>query len=153
VIPVFLYKWIAVGAVILLLGIAVKVQTVRLDNAKAETAQVQAKFDLFVAKVKQEGEAQIAKNKEIVSQQQRVNNETVKSADARVATIMDRYKRLLNAGTSSGPGSVPSVPDTAKPVDDTARNQRLAEVLRAAELQSAQLIELQDWVKAQDAVK
>ncbi len=55
-IPVFAYKWITIGGVILLLGGAVLVQSARLDTCKAEHAK-------FVAEVKAVGDAQNAATK------------------------------------------------------------------------------------------
>jgi len=45
-IPIFAYKWLAIGGVILLLGAAVWGQSSRLENCKKEYAE-------FVAKVKE----------------------------------------------------------------------------------------------------
>ncbi len=146
-----LTNWRVWGALALgILVLAVTVQTKRLHSAQAQVVAVQARFDVFVEQTKALGEAQIAKNKEIVANQERTNRETVKSANARVVDILDRYKRLLNSPAGASSGSLPAVPDTARPTDDTARDQRLLEVLRAADLQTGQLIEIQNWIKAQD---
>lgn len=113
----------------------------------AQRIEVQAAYDVFKSGVEQLGKAQIERNKVIAITQEKVNRETVKSADARVNSILDRYNRLLNKPSDPGRGNVSSVPDTARPATDAARDSRLLEVLRAADLQTGQLIELQDWVK------
>lgn len=140
-------KWTWIALAVAALGLTVGVQTYRLHASQARVEAVQTAFDTFKGAVEALGQAQEAKNKEIVAQQERTNRETVRSADARVAGILDRYKRLLNQPVSAGSGPVPAVPDTARPIDDAARDQRLLEVLRAADLQTGQLIELQNWVQ------
>ncbi len=119
-------------------------------NEHTERVKVEAAFELFKAEVEQVGRAQEAKTKATIANQERISNETKKSADARVAGILDRYKRMLNTDKgNSGSGQLPAVPDTTRPVDDSARDQRLLEVLRAADLQTGTLIDLQNWVKSQ----
>ena len=112
----------------------------------ATRIQIQAEYDGFKSSVAALGEAQIKHNKEIAANQEKVNRETVKSADARVNSILDRYRMLAQqSGTRSG--SVPPDAAAPKPVDDPARNAELLAILRQADLQTGQLIELQDWVR------
>ena len=108
--------------------------------------QVQAAYDVFKASVEAVGKAQEAKNKQLIANQEKVNRETVKSADARVNSILDRYRLLAQQIGSRGG---PAAPDAAapKPVDDSARNDELIRLLRQAEVQTAQLVELQDWIR------
>jgi len=108
--------------------------------------QIQAAYDVFKAGVEQLGEAQIKRNKELAANQEKVNRETVKSADARVNSILDRYRLLASKSGSSG-GILPPSAAAPAPVDDTARNDELLRLLRQADLQTGQLIELQEWVR------
>ena len=94
------------------------------------------------------GKAQAARNRETIAKQQKATNESAKSYQSRLDAINFAYSRLRDEKAKSSGGSMPSVPDTARPVDDTARDQRLLEVLRAADQQTATLIELQGWVRA-----
>lgn len=142
---------IAILALLAGLSGAVAIQTKRLHASQSETAAVQAQFSVFVAQTKAIGEKAQADAEAKIADQKRINDETVKSYDARIGAVLDRYNKLLNkpALASAGSGAMPAVPDTASPVDDTARDQRLLEVLRAADLQTSQLIQLQEWIKAQ----
>lgn len=140
-------KWLWIALALAALTLAVTVQTKRLHSAQAQVVAVQARFDVFVEQTKAIGEAQIAKNKEAAAKQERNDRESKKSADARVAAILDRYNRLLNRPAGSGGGSLPPIPSTSRPTDDAARDQRILEVLRAADLQTATLIELQEWIR------
>ena len=68
------------------------------DRIRAEDA-----YRGLEASVEALGQAQAARNKEIAKQQEQVNRETVKSADARVNSILDRY-RLLASKSGAMPG-------------------------------------------------
>ena len=89
-IPVFAYKWIAIGATILILGLALWVQTVRLDAAKAEYAG-------FVAKTDAIGKAQEAAAK-IKDAENKTRMEKANADNARarrdLAGLYDAYGRL-----------------------------------------------------------
>lgn len=93
------------------------------------------------------GTAQAARNRETIAKQQKVSSESAKSYETRLALINDAYARMRYQKAKSGGSPMPAIPDTARPVDDTARDQRLLEVLRAADQQTATLIELQGWIK------
>lgn len=118
-----------------------------LKNEHARYVALRADFDNFKARVERLGQEQQERNRVVIANQERASRETAKNYDARVNAVLDRYKRLLNA-SSAGSRDVPAIPATTEPADDTARRERLAAVLRAAELQSAQLIELQEFVRA-----
>ncbi len=144
--PLLAKFWFVIPIALLCLSTAYYKHSATSEHAKG--VEIQASYDNFKARVDQLGKAQEEQNKVTVANQQRITNEAAKAADARVAAVMDRYRRLLNAPANPGSGSLPPVPDTARPVDDSARDQRLLEVLRAADLQTGQLIELQEWIKA-----
>ena len=112
----------------------------------AQRIQIAAEYQSFISQVDALGKAQEARNRETLAQQEKVNRETVKSADARVTSILDRY-RLLAQQTNTRGGSVPPDAAAPKPVNDPARDAELLTVLRQAEIQTGQLIELQGWIK------
>ncbi len=111
-----------------------------------QRVQVQAAYDVFKASVEQLGRAQEAKNKQIAANQEKTNRESAKSADARVTAVLDRY-RMLAQQSNTRSGSLPPDAAAPKPTDDSARNAELLALLRQADLQTGQLIELQRWVR------
>lgn len=122
---------------IFILSIGLKVQTARVHSWEQ-------KYELFVAQTKAAGEAQQAKTKAAIAESERISKEKAKAYEASIADIRSKYNRLR---ASPGSGAVSSVPETARPVDDAARDQRLLDVLRHAEEQAEQLMQLQNWVK------
>lgn len=102
----------------------------------------------YKATVEALGQAQAQRNRETIAQQQKVSNESAKSYQSRLDLINAEYARLRDEKAGSSRGNLPAIPDTARPTDDTARDQRLLEVLRAADQQTATLIELQGWIRA-----
>jgi hypothetical protein len=127
-----------------------------LDCVRAEQATqraIQAKFDAFVSDHKRLGlEAQKRAEAEKERQAQ-VNRERTAGYEKRLASINDAYRRLRDGRADTRGGGLSSVPDATRPPDDTARDQRLLEVLRNADEQTARLIELQRWVGEQAKVK
>ena len=109
--------------------------------------EVQVEFDRFKSDVAKAGAEAKAKADAEKLRQARVNQERVKGYEKRLADVNSRYQRLLSDNSASS--RVPTVPDTARPGDDAARDKRLLEVLRHADEQTAQLIELQEWVREQ----
>ena len=79
VIPVFLYKWIGIGVVMLVLGLAVWVQTERLDAVKAEYAGFVAKAEAIGRE--QEAAAKI-KDAENKAKQEKANAENARTKSA-----------------------------------------------------------------------
>ena len=100
-IPPFLYKWLAIGGVILLLGAAVWIQTGRLDTCKTEHAA-------FVAQVKAVGDAQEAAAK-IKDAQNVTRMETANAENARTRAALTT---ALNGLRHSNPRGV-TVPAAA----------------------------------------
>jgi len=127
-IPPFLYKWIAIGAVILALGAAVWVQTERLDTVKKEYAD-------FVAKIKALGEAQevIAKAKDAENQKAKERaDEQNRKAKRDLAGLYDAYGKLLD--TNSRLSQLPEVPPgSPSPADITFDRASLDRGLAAAD--------------------
>lgn len=137
-----LWGYVTLGGVVLLLGlgVALKVQTSRLDACKHEYAA-------FVAQTKAAGEAQEKKTQETIARQKRDADEAEKRSLRAVADIRGKYDRLRNASARSS--VLPAIPDTGPVADATARDSRLLEVLRIAEEQTRRLEELQGWVRTQ----
>ena len=133
------YVVLGLATVVLMLSIALKVQTARLDSAKAEYAA-------FVQKTRLIGEEQERRTKETIAQQKRKSDDRIKSLENRLTTTRRDFDRLRN-GTSSG--QLPAVPETARSVDDSARDKQLLGVLQHAQEQADRLIELQEWVRQQ----
>jgi len=144
------YAALAAGVVILGLSVALKWQTSRLESAQIAKAQVEGEYLAFKTGVERLGREAEAKAKATVAKQEKINHDRYNALRGRYADIAARYDRLRqSAGIGSGSRPMPAVPDTARPTDDSARDSRLLEVLRGADQQTATLIELQEWVKAQ----
>ncbi len=127
-IPVFAYKWIAIGAVILLLGIGLKIQTARLDSVKKEYAA-------FQAQVKAVGDAQEAatklKDAENQTRMEKANAQNLR-AKRDLAGVYDAYRKLRESRASSG--DVPSAPTFAPSADRTTfDSQELVGAIRVLE--------------------
>ena len=157
-IPSFLYKWIAIGAVILLLGIGLKIQTARLDAVKKEYAE-------FVAKVKAIGEAQEAKNKAEEEQRNTISKRKEVDYGKRIKDLSAKYadaRRLLDANSGSsqvGPlsaaASIISCPD--RQADTAGRLERLESgvlaILERGDKAIERTIACKGWLDEQTAVK
>ena len=115
-IPVFLYKWIAIGATILILGLAVWVQTARLDAAKAEYAG-------FVAKTDAIGKAQEAAAK-IKDAQNVTRMETANAENARTRGALNialNSLRLANSGRGNLSAPAPTAASPTRTCFDPAK--------------------------------
>jgi hypothetical protein len=123
-------------------------QSSRADSAIEERARVEGEFNQFKTGVRRAGEKQLAENAEKLKKEKRIADERYNSLLARYNAIDAKFNGMRDNGNSGG-RPVSSVPETARPVDDSARDSRLLEVLRHAEKQTAQLIELQEWVRQQ----
>ena len=139
------WVWVAVALGVLTLGITL--QTHRLNSAQARVVEIQAKYNLFVESVRQAGEAQIAKNKEMVAKQEKANAQASKSYESRLATINAEYARLRDSKAGSGQRPMPPAADAPKPVTNTAVNDELLAVLREAETNTLKLLEIQSWLR------
>jgi len=119
-------------------------------KASEDLARVEGEYSAFREGVRKVGEEQEAKNKETLAQRERINATALKTLQNRYSDLDARYGRLRkSAGINSNGGILPPVPDPTRPTDDSARDQRLLEILRHADQQTAQLIELQNWVSQQ----
>lgn len=134
------------GYVILGISIALALSLVALKVQSSRLEAAQARYETFVAKTKATGEEQERKTKETIAQQKRKSDDRIKSLETRLTTTRRDFDRLRN-GTSSG--QLPAVPETARSVDDVARDKQLLGVLQHAQEQADRLIELQEWVRSQ----
>ena len=113
-------------------------------------ATIQGQYDAFKTGVEDAGKKAEADRMKEIARQKGVNDASEKSLQTRIAAANARADRLCkSAGASAGCRSLPAVPDTTRPTDDSASDQRLLEVLRHAQGQSDTLIELQEWVRKQ----
>ena len=121
-----------------------------LGNAQEALATVRGEYSAFRTGVERIGRDQEARNKETAAKQEKISHERYKSLQDRYSALDARYRGLRDsAGSGAGSSPMPAVPDTARPVDDSARDTRLLEVLRSSDRQTAQLIELQNWIRSQ----
>jgi hypothetical protein len=146
-----IYIMIGGAVVIGVMGIALKVQSARLESEKAEHAATTAKFEAFVSDTKRIGlEAQKKADAEKI-RQKGVSDATIKTLESRIAATRAQFAKLRDGRTDPGQRDLPAVPVAAKPVDDTARDNQLRAVLQHAQEQTDRLIEIQGWVTEQAA--
>ena len=120
------------------------------NGALKEKARIEGEYEAFKEGTRKLGEEAEARNKKTLNERERIANERIKSLGARAAVSAARADRLCkSAGLSAGCSALPAIPSTTRPVDDSAHNQRLVELLRHAQAVTDQLIELQLWVAAQ----
>src|SRR3989304_3056715 len=98
------------------------------NGALKEKARVQGEYEAFKEETRRLGEAAEKRNQQTLAERERIANE-------RIASL--------------GKRALPTIPETSRPVDDSAHNQRLVELLQHAQTVTDQLIELQLWVAAQ----
>lgn len=94
------------------------------------------------------GKAQEARNRETIARQQKVTDDAAKSYQSRLDIINAQYARLRDEKAAGNRSPMPAIPPTSIPTDDAARDQRLLDVLERAQVETAKLIELQEWVRA-----
>jgi len=149
-----LYGLIGAIAVAGALGIALTIQSSRLDAVKANLARVEAEYGAFKAEAARLGKVAQEKFDKSLQDRERIANERIKSLGLRAAAAAARADSLCkSAGLSAGCRSLPAVPTTTRPTDDAGFNERLLEVLRHAQTVADQLAELQEWVRAQQAAQ
>ena len=146
-----LTTWALIGSAVLLAGmsVALKVQSARVASAKQETATVRGEFTAFKAGVAAIGKKAIAERDAAISRQKKEYDHAIEYWTGELAALNIKYDRLRHsAGSRPGSSVLPAVPDTARPTDDAASDQRLLDVLQHAETQTLRLIALQNWVAA-----
>jgi len=116
----------AAGVIILALGTGLKIQTNRLDTAKAATVKVQAEYDAFVEQTKAIGE----KQKAWAEAMNAANSDLKRKLDERdakartdLAAMYARYKRVRDsAAASANSGGMPEAPAVTSGTDRTCFN-------------------------------
>lgn len=98
-----------------------------------------------------------------IKQQQEITNQTASDYETRISEIRAKYDADINGYVAAGsngvridkqsnPDRLRSVPNSASKPNDAAACYRLSAQLRqAAELQTQQLISLQEWIKGQQS--
>jgi multidrug efflux pump subunit AcrA (membrane-fusion protein) len=142
-----IWAWGAIGSFVVItgLGLAVKVQTARLDAAKAEIAKVQADYDAFKGEVERFGREAKARADAERERHAKVNRERESSYEKRIAALNDAYRRLRDSNTRRG--DLPPIPNAPVCPDGAADREQLLAVLRSADENTAKLIELQQWIR------
>jgi hypothetical protein len=145
-----IWAWGAIGSFVVIsgLGLAVKVQTSRLDAAKAEIAKVQADYDAFKGEVERFGREAKARADAERERHAKVNRERESSYEKRIAALNDAYRRLRQQSDTRG-GAMFPIPNAPVCPDGSADREQLLAVLRSADENTAKLIELQQWIHEQ----
>lgn len=121
-----------------------------LFSEKEAHAKTRGEYQAFVAGVEKIGKEQEAKNKAELQRREKVNHATLKSYQDKSAASAARADGLCkSAGLSAGCRDLSAVPSTARPANDSERDQRLLSVLRHAQDLANRLTALQDWVREQ----
>ena len=120
------------------------------NGALKEKARVQGEYEAFKEQTKLLGEEAEKRNQKTLAERERIANERIASLGKRAADARARADGLCkSAGLSAGCSALPAIPETSRPVDDSAHNQRLVQLLRHAQEVTDRLVELQLWVAAQ----
>lgn len=133
-----LYIYLGFGLIVLTLGTLLKVQSSRLESCKAE-------FQTFKSEVERLGKEQELKVKQEIERQKKVTKDVSSDYETRLNLLRDTYARLRDQ--SSGSGSMPSVPNAPRSIDEVSTDSIPLAGICAETTQ--QLNSLQDWVKRQ----
>lgn len=130
-----------IGAYVLLLVSAVgfgfiKGITYDSDRHTKEVVALQQKVD-----------EQTLHTAQVIDMQNKISNGAVNEYENRIASINSYYSRLLNGSYGS---SLPTLPPGTSQIDAASAYNKLAASCAST---TAQLIALQDWIKAQENVK
>ena len=138
-----------VGGIVLIGVLSTALGTVSwlYKGALEEKGRILGEYEAFKLQTKLIGEKAEKDRLDELLRQRSIHDERLKSLEKRLASARARADQLCkSAGLSAGCSSLPPVPDTARPVDDSARDQRLLAVLQHAQNTTDRLIELQEWV-------
>ena len=143
---------LTIGGAILIGFLSIALGTVSwlYNGALKEKARIEGEYEAFRDGVKRLGEKAEKDRLAELARQRSIHDERLKSLEKRLALSRSRADGLCkSAGLSAGCSSLPPVPPTSRPVDDSAYNQRLVDLLRHAQEVTDRLIELQLWVSSQ----
>jgi hypothetical protein len=104
---------------------------------------------LFVAEVKRVGEAQEAANKSAVEIAEVITESVKENYETRIASIKSEYARRVR-NTSPGSCPMPAVSKSTPRVNGGPDDPAIVELCA---LETAKLIELQNWVKKQSEAR
>jgi hypothetical protein len=104
---------------------------------------------LFVAEVKAAGEAQEAANKSAVEIAEVITESVKENYETRIASIKSEYARRVR-NTSPGSCPMPAVSKSTPRVNGGPDDPAIVELCA---LETAKLIELQNWVKKQSEAR
>jgi hypothetical protein len=133
-----LYIYLGLGAVIVFLGLAVKVQSSRLETCKLE-------HQAFVNEVERLGKEAQLKVKQEIERQKKVTKDVSSDYENRLNLLRDTYARLRDQ--RSGQGGMPSIPNAPRSIDEVSTDSIPLAGICAETTQ--QLNSLQNWIKAQ----
>ena len=133
-----LYIYFGLGLIVLTLGIAVKVQSSRLESCKLE-------HQAFVNEVERIGKEQQLKVKQEIERQKKVTKDVSSDYENRLNLLRDTYARLRDQ--RSGQGGVSAIPNAPRSIDEISTDSIPLAGICAETTQ--QLNSLQDWVKRQ----
>ena len=131
-----LYIYLGLGLIVLSLGIALKVQTSRLESCKAE-------HKAFVSEVERLGKEAQVKVKQEIERQKKVTKDVSSDYETRLNLLRDTYARLRDSRS----GSMPPIPNAPRSIDEVSTDSIPLAGICAETTQ--QLNSLQAWVKAQ----
>lgn len=124
----------------LTLGIAVKVQSSRLETCKLE-------HQAFVNEVERIGKEAQLKVKQEIERQKKVTKDVSSDYENRLNLLRDTYARLRDQ--RSGSGSVSAIPNAPRSIDEISTDSIPLAGICAETTQ--QLNSLQSWIKAQSS--
>jgi hypothetical protein len=116
-IPLFAWAALGAGAVILALGIALKVQSSRLETAQTKLAEVKGQYAAFKGETKRLGDAAEKRRKDVEAKD-RADKEKADAENKDLRRELDaRRKQLRDRANSPGGSVVPSAPASAESPD------------------------------------
>lgn len=154
------WKEIAVGGVVLALALGFWVRGQRIETLEARLDAERARYeqqvsDYRAAYDKARADAVEAARK-VETEQERITHEVSADYQARLADVRARYSRLLAEANAdprdAGKADLPGVSDAAGGITCSSDNNRLLEVIYAADENTIKLIALQNWVTEQQKV-
>jgi hypothetical protein len=132
------YLTIGFSIIVLSLGIALKVQTSRLESCQENHTR-------FLTEVERLGNEAQVKVKQEIERQKKVTKDASTDYETRLNLLRDTYARLRDQ--RSGSGSMPSIPNAPRSIDEVSADSIPLAGICAETTQ--QLNSLQAWVKAQ----
>ena len=132
------YLTIGFSIIVLSLGIALKVQTSRLESCQENHTR-------FLTEVERLGNEAQVKVKQEIERQKKVTKDASTDYETRLNLLRDTYARLRDQ--RSGQGGLPSIPNAPRSIDEVSADSIPLAGICAETTQ--QLNSLQAWVKAQ----